>query len=316
MDISQIPLDPQIVTRIIETLLILLAALILTQIGQRVALHTFDDQERQYRASKYLSRVLWGLALILIVALWSPSASTMITVLTIIGAGLAVALRDVLLSFVGWIHLSLHPPYRQGDRIEMNGVRGDVVDVGLLQTTLLEIGEWVDASQNTGRLAHLPNAWIYQHGVKNYTEGFGYLWFEQSLVVTFDSNWRTARQLILDAVEAHAPNVESEARNQLRQMSSEYLVQMNVLTPFVYVEVDAHGVKLTLRLLTPARGRRNIRNDILMDVLDRFQEHDDVALAYPTYGVAPATRQGVHAHQVGSSATAPRQENSPPEQRS
>ncbi len=288
MDFSQIPLDPALVTRIVESLLLLLAALILTQIGRRVALHTFDEKERQYRASKYLSRVLWGLAFILIVALWSPSASTMITVLTIIGAGLAVALRDVLLSFVGWINLSLHPPYRQGDRIEVNGVQGDVVDVGLLQTTLLEVGEWVEASQNTGRLVHVPNAWIYKYDVKNYTEGFEYLWFEQTFVVTFSSDWRAARDIVLTVAQECAPNVEDRARDQLHRMSSEYLVQMNVLTPYVYVETADHGVKLTLRLLTPARGRRNIRNDVVMEVLDRFQEHDNVHLAYPTYGLAPA----------------------------
>lgn len=285
MDLPSLSLDPLIVQRLIETALIVVAVLSLTEIGRRIALHTFDEQERQYRASKWLGRVLWGLAIMLIVALWSPSATNLITVLTIIGAGLAVALRDILLSFVGWIHLSLHPPYRQSDRIEVNGVRGDVVDIGLLQTTLLEVGEWVGAHQSTGRLLHVPNAWIYQHGVKNYTEGFPYLWLEQSIVVTFDSDWKTARDLILQTAEEELPNIEREARKQLRQMTSEYLVQLNVLTPYVYVSVAEHGVKLTLRHLTPARGRRGIRHDLAIEVLDQFQAHDDIEVAYPTYSI-------------------------------
>lgn len=286
---TEIPLDPIVLRRIIGTLIILVTALVLSQVGQRLVLHTFDEQERQYKASKWLGRGVWTLALVLIAALWSPSASNLITVLTIIGAGLAVALRSVLLSFVGWIHLSLHPPYRQGDRIEINSVRGDVVDVGLIQTTLLEVGEWVEAHQSTGRLVHVPNGWIYQHGVKNYTEGFEYLWLEQSVVVTFDSNWRAARDVMLAIAEEEVPNVEDKARHQLRQMTGEYLVQMNVLSPFVYVTLVEHGVKLTLRHLTPARGRRNIRHDFTMLLLERFRERGDVHLAYPTTAVAAST---------------------------
>lgn len=285
MDVSSIPLDSPLIQRIAETVLILLAVLVLNEVGRRIALHTFDEQERQYKASKWLGRVLWGIALLFVVVLWSPSTGNLITLITIIGAGLAVALRDVLLSFVGWIHLSLHPLYRPGDRIEVNGVRGDVVDVGLLQTSLLEVGEWVGAHQSTGRLLHIPNEWIYLHDVKNYTEGFNYLWLEQSVVVTFDSDWKTARDLILQIAETKLPNIETEARKQLRQMTSDYLVQLNVLTPFVYVSIADHGVRLTLRHLTPARGRRNIRHDLVVEVLDQFQAHDDVRIAYPTYSV-------------------------------
>lgn len=278
--------------RLAGTILVLAATLILSAIGRRIALATFDEQERQYKASKWLSRVLWFLGLIVIVTLWSPDASQFITVLTIIGAGLAVALRDVLLSFVGWVHLQLHPPYRRGDRIEVNQVRGDVVDIGLTQTTMLEIGEWVEANQSTGRLVHLPNGWIYQHGVKNYTEGFEYLWFEQSVIVTFDSNWERAREIILEIAETEVPNCEDEAREQLRQMTSEYLVQMNVLSPYVYVSLADSGIKLTLRHLTAARGRRTVRHELITKILGRFQAHSDIHIAYPTYRIESRQQSG------------------------
>lgn len=271
--------------RLAGTILVVGATLILLAIGRRLALATFDEQERQYKASKWLSRMLWLLGLIAIITLWSPDASQLITVLTIIGAGLAVALRDVLLSFVGWVHLQLHPPYRPGDRIEVNQIRGDVVDIGLTQTTMLEIGEWVEANQSTGRLLHIPNGWIYQHGVKNDTEGFEYLWFEQFVIVTFDSNWERAREIILEIAETEVPNCEKDARKQLREMTSEYLVQMNVLSPYVYVSLADSGVKLTLRHLTAARGRRTVRHELITKILRRFQAHSDIHIAYPTYRI-------------------------------
>lgn len=116
----------------------------------------------------------------------------------------------------------------------------------------------VGAHQSTGRLLHIPNAWIYVHGVKNYTEGFHYLWLEQSVVVTFDSNWNAARDLLLKIADEQLPNVEQAARRQLQNITSEYLVQLNVLSPFVYVSIVEHGVKLTLCHLTQVRSRRNL----------------------------------------------------------
>ena len=226
----------------------------------------------------------------LTIALWSPDARQLVTVLTIIGTGLAVALRDVLLSFVGWIHLQLHPPYREGDRVEINQVRGDVVDIGLTQTTLPEIGEWVEANQSTGRLVHVPNGWIYQYGVKNYTEGFEYLWFEQSVTVTFDSDWEQARDIILEIIileiaQTEIADCEEAAREHPRTMTSKYFVQMNVLGPYIYVSLAESGVKLTLRPLTAARGRRTVRHNLITQILRRFQEHGDIHIACPTYRI-------------------------------
>lgn len=291
MDLPSFSLDSLVLQRLLEAALVLGVTFLIIRTGRWLAVRLFEEQERQYAVSKWIGRVVWGLALLTLAALWSPSASGLVTVLTILGAGLAVALSDVLLSLAAWIHLTVNPPYRQGDRIEMNGVRGDVVDVRPLKTTLLEIGEWVDAHQSTGRLLHVPNAWIYRHGVKNYTEGFGYLWFEESVVVTYDSDWRTARELMLEVAEENLPRQEEEAREELRQMTSEYLLQFNVLSPFVYVDLADHGVKLTLRHLAAARGRRGIRHDLTTAMLDRFRTHDQIQIAYPTYSVTASPDQ-------------------------
>ena len=285
-------LDPVTHHRILTTLGILLAAFILSRLGQRMALRTFEVQKRQYRASKWLTRTIWIVAIGAIIALWSPSGSTLLTLLTIIGAGLAVALRDVLLSLVGWIRLSLHPPYRQGDRIEINGIRGDVVDIGMLQTVLVEVGEWVHANQSTGRIVHIPNGWIYQHGVKNYTEGFEFLWMEESVTITFASDWRAAKQILLDAATEDTPNVEAEMRRQLKKLTHEYLVQFNVLTPYVYTNWVENGIELTLRTIVPARGLRNLRSTLVEDVLERFQNHEAIEIAYPTIRVTDQPHTG------------------------
>ena len=291
MDLFSFSLDSLALRRLLEAALVIGATSVVVRAGRWLALRLFEGKERQYVVSKWIGRVFWGLSLFVLAGLWSPSTDDLVTVLTVLGAGLAVALSDVLLSLAAWAHLTVNPPYRRGDRIEMNGTQGDVVDIRPLQTTLLEIGEWVDAHQSTGRLLHVPNAWIYQHGVKNYTEGFGYLWFEESVVVTYDSDWRAARELMLEMAEENLPTQEEDARGDLRQMTSEYLLRFNVLSPFVYVDLVDHGVKLTLRHLTSARGRRGVRHDLTIEVLERFRAHDQIQIAYPTYSVTASPDQ-------------------------
>lgn len=268
--------------RVLATLVIVAAALLLSRLSRRLVDHYVEPAERKYHVAKFVSRSIAVLALLLVIALWSERISALITILTIIGAGTAVALRDVLLSFAGWLHISLSTPYRQGDRIEVNGVRGDVVDIRVLHTVLMEIGNWVQADQSTGRLLRIPNNWVFQHNVANYTRGFGFVWNEFDVTVTFRSDWQAARDILQELAETAVDSVTEQAQNQLRHLAREVLVHYEVLTPYVFASLTDHGVKLTLRHLTPARGRRNIRHELTLQLLERFREHGQIELAYPT----------------------------------
>lgn len=267
--------------RVLTTIVILIAGFILSRLGRRLADRYIEEATRKYRVATFVSRTIAVLSFLLIIALWSSRLSALLTILTIIGAGMAVALRDMLLSFAGWLNISLSAPYKQGDRIEVNDVRGDVVDIRVLHTILMEIGNWVNADQSTGRIVRVPNSWVFQYDVENYTRGFGYIWNELEVTITFRSDWRAAREILLELGTEATGEVAQRAENQLRHMAREYLVHYTVLTPFVYVNVADNGVRLTLRHLCPARGRRNIRHEITTQMLDRFHEHRRIEFAYP-----------------------------------
>jgi small-conductance mechanosensitive channel len=268
--------------RILTTIAILVIAFLASRLGRRVVDHYVEQAERKYRVAKFVSRSVAVLALLLIIALWSARLSALLTILTIIGAGTAVALRDVLLSFAGWLNISLSTPYKQGDRIEVNGLRGDVVDIRVLHTILMEIGNWVQADQSTGRLVRIPNNWVFQYDVANYTRGFGFVWNEVDVTVTYRSDWKAARDIFQELAETHVESVQEKAEDQLRHLAREHLVHYEVLTPYVYLNLTDRGVQLTLRHLTPVRGRRNIRHTLTVELLARFRAHGQIELAYPT----------------------------------
>ena len=279
-------IDDPTVHNVVVSAVIIVAAIVLTRILQHLVPRYIEEPDRRFRAAKFIGRTVAFFALAAILMLWSIGEADVITLLTVIGAGLAIALREVLLSLVGWINIVLRSPYKHGDRIEINGVKGDVIDIRPFHSTMIEIGNWVSGDQSTGRIVHIPNGWIYQHGIYNYTRGFGFLWNEIPFTLTFRSDWSAARELILELASESADIVEQQVKQEIQRMSREYLIHYSILTPFVYVNVVPDGILLTLRYLCEARKRRGTEHALTVGILQAFKEHGDIELAYPMRGIA------------------------------
>ena len=279
-------IDDPTMQNVLASAVIIVVAFVLTRILQHLVPRYIEEPDRRYRATKFIGRTVAFFALVAILTLWSIGEADIITLLTVIGAGLAIALREVLLSLVGWINIVLRSPYKHGDRIEINGVKGDVIDIRPFHSTMMEIGNWASGDQSTGRIVHIPNGWIYQHGIFNYTRGFGFLWNEMSFTLTFRSDWSAARELILELASESADIVEQQVKQEIQRMSREYLVHYSILTPFVYVKVVSDGIRLTLRYLCEARKRRGTEHALTVGILQAFKEHGDIELAYPMRGIA------------------------------
>lgn len=273
--------------------LLALAAAILIYALRRVLSRYIEETDRRYRVSKIAGRLLGLFTALAILYVWSSGQGPgPTTILTVVGAGLAIALRDVLLSFVAWIHMLIRAPYKSGDRIEVNGLRGDVIDIRPLHSSMMETGGWLDGDQSTGRIVHFPNNWFYQYGVFNYTQGFRFVWNEIPFTVTFRSDWKAARDILLKLASEATESVEQQAREEIQRMSREYFVYYEVLTPFVYVRVTQNGIRLSLRHLTEARRRRHTEHTLTMRILEAFREHGDIELSYMMIGYETSGESG------------------------
>lgn len=266
---------------------ILVLAFVVVRISNRISSKYLESPERVYRSTKSVRRMVLFLAIVSIALVWSPGFGDLLTLLTVIGAGMAIALREVLLSIGGWASVTLMGSYKEGDRIEINGVAGDVIDVRVLRTSLMEIGGWVDADQSTGRIVHIPNSWIFLYPVYNFTRSFAFIWNEIPVTVTFRSNWRAAREIMMKYAEESAAIVEQQAREEIKQVSQEFLIHYSILTPFVYVRIVPDGVQLTLRYLCEARKRRGSEHALNLMMLEDFRAHPEIELAHPTLAMRP-----------------------------
>jgi len=287
------PQTTALLVRLVISLGSILVAYLIVALATRWLHKHIEDPASRIKFRKALVYALTAVVILVLLKIWVLRQQiNYTTVFSILGAGLALALHQVIMCFTGWLVLLVHRYYDVGDRVQIGEVRGDVSDIGILHTTLVEIGEWVAADQSTGRLVTVPNSAIFAKSVFNYTRGFRYIWNEISILVTFESNWRKAQQMMLEVAQPGVEEIEKDFREQIKHISRKYMILYQHLTPIVYPSIRDCGVLLTLRYLTKPKERRGTEAALTAKILDAFAAEPDVEFAYPTTRFYDATREG------------------------
>jgi small-conductance mechanosensitive channel len=240
------------------------------------------DVKIRYEWKRSLSLIIPLVGVILVAAVWLPAFKQFGAFLGLFSAGLAIALKDPLTNFAGWIFILFRKPFVVGDRVQIGENAGDVVDIRIFQFTILEIGNWVEADQSTGRIIHIPNGKVFNVAQANYTSGFEYIWNEIQVLITFESNWEKAKSILKDIIDRYTSEIISSAEKEIFEASKNYLIYYKHITPIVYIKVKDSGVQLTIRYLCNPRKRRGTENDIWEEILRNFNMHKDIEFAYPT----------------------------------
>lgn len=271
--------------KILQTLAIVFFGYLLLFIAINIINNRIENIRLKHLARKNILYVLNFFIFLSILFLWVQNLNSITIFFSILSAGLALALQEVILSIAGWIYMLVRRPFEIGDRIELGGIKGDVIDIRFFQTTLLEIGNWVEADQSTGRIVNVPNSFIFKKENYNYSHGFEFIWNEIKIIVTFESDWKRAEEIMLDHSIKEAKEQEKIVKKKIKNMTKRYMIYYEKLTPIVYTSIQDSGVCLTLRYLTDARGRRSTQDTLCRAVLDDFAKEPNVNFAYPTYRI-------------------------------
>ena len=241
-----------------------------------------EDISKKFKYNKVLNYISYGLGFVLIFPLWFHGLQGFMTFFGLFSAGLAIALRDMVANIVGRLYLIIRRPYSIGDRVEIGDVKGDVIDIRLFETSLMEIGNWVDSDQSTGRIVFVPNGHTLNKNISNYTQGFEFIWNEIRILLTFESDWRKAKEALQEIANVKARKLNREAREKIVNSAKK---EYKKLTPIVYTNVKASGIELTIRYLCEPRKRRATNEDFWEEIMGFIENNDDVDLAYPTYRI-------------------------------
>ena len=273
---------PETQIKVVNSLLVVLFFLLVRSAVMRVMLRNVTDNRQKYSWSRGVTSAIGFLILIFLGVIWFAGLERIATFAGILGAGLAVALHDTIANIAGFLFIMLRRPFEVGDRIEIEGVAGDVIDIRVFQFSLLEIGNWVDADQSTGRILQVPNGKVLRAVTASFNKGFDYIWHEIPVLITFESDWKKAKGILEKIVDDDSFVVAEEVERQLRRAASRYLIYSGKVTPIVYTTVRDSGVLLTVRYMTKPKTRRGTEQQLWEQILEQFAENDDIELAYPT----------------------------------
>ena len=273
---------PETQIKVVNSLLVVLFFLLVRSAVMRVMLRNVTDNRQKYSWSRGVTSAIGFLILIFLGVIWFAGLERIATFAGILGAGLAVALHDTIANIAGFLFIMLRRPFEVGDRIEIEGVAGDVIDIRVFQFSLLEIGNWVDADQSTGRILQVPNGKVLRAVTASFNKGFDYIWHEIPVLITFESDWKKAKGILEKIVDDDTFVVAEEVERQVRRAASRYLIYSGKVTPIVYTTVRDSGVLLTVRYMTKPKTRRGTEQQLWEQILEQFAENDDIELAYPT----------------------------------
>jgi small-conductance mechanosensitive channel len=285
-------IEPTFAWRVLGTAAVIVAWLVVLRLVRRLFARTVDDLQTRFSLGRIASYVLGSTSLLVIARIWIQGVAGVSTYLGLLSAGLAIALQDLITNLAGWLFVILRRPFKIGDRIQIGGHAGDIVDIRPFRFMMLEIGEWVEADQSTGRVIHIPNGWVFKHAVANYDEAFAYIWNELQVTVTFESDWRAAKGALEQIVGENSEAIEPEIRRRMTETAHTIHHQLPTLKPTVWTTAADSGVMLTVRYLCKPRERRSSASAIWEKVLDAFAALPNVDLAYPTTRFFDNTAEG------------------------
>ena len=279
---NSIGIPTSVQLKILQTIFVLILLWVIKYIILKIMWRNTEDVKTRYVWRKTLGYSNLILALILVGFVWINGIRFLTTYLGLLSAGIAIALKEPLANIFGWLYIVVQKSFVVGDRVQIGDVKGDVIDIRMSQFILMEIGNWVDAEQSTGRFLYIPNHWIFQKQLANYTSGFEYIWNEITLTITFESNWQKTKVILENIIKKESEKVIPHVNKVVKKATQKFMIHYQHLTPIVYIKTNDFGVIFTLRYLINPRNRRSSENKIWHDILVELAKHRDIDFAYPT----------------------------------
>ncbi|MBI9050888.1 MAG: mechanosensitive ion channel [Anaerolineaceae bacterium] len=286
--IKTILYDP-IIGKIIATLVGIIIINLLVRFLQRMLSSRLETKEIRYKVRRGLSFFGYLAIVLLIIGVFSNQLSSFTVALGVAGAGIAFALQEIIASVAGWIALSFAQFYTIGDRVQLGGIKGDVIDIGVLRTTVMEIGEWVKADQYNGRIVRIANSFVFKEPVYNYSADFPFVWDEISLPIKYGSDHNLARKLILSAADNTVGEYVATAQKHWKEMRLKYSVENAIVEPTVFLIATDNWMEFTLRYVVEFSKRRGTKDLLYTRILDDINQTDGkVSMASATFQLVQA----------------------------
>lgn len=284
--IKNILFDPTI-GKIITVLIVIIIVLSISKLIQKNINKRVKESTAKYRIRKSINFTGFILIIIAISIIYSEKLGGLTVAFGVVGAGIAFALQEIIVSIAGWIAITFGRYYKIGDRILLGGVKGDVVDISVLRTTIMECGSWVDGDLYNGRVVRLSNSFLFKDPMYNYSGDFPFLWDEIVLPIKHGTDVRAAKEIFNNVATNIVGDYSKNALIAWNDMVNKYMVENAQVNPMVTIIVNENWINFTIRYVVDYKSRRGTKDKLYTNILDEVKKSDGkIEIAYSTLEIS------------------------------
>jgi small-conductance mechanosensitive channel len=299
--------------RIINIATFVFAAFVFAFILKMISKKYIADNERYYMTNKVINFVNFAIILLIVLFSFIENADYLVTVLGFASAGIAIAMKDLFMSMLGWFVIVLGGSIHVGDRVKVkkDGVVyvGDVLDISILRITIHEDITLTSYMENrrSGRVIFIPNNYVFTSLISNYSHsGLKTVWDGIDINITYDSNHKKAAHITKEVVKKYSKGYTEITRKQLNKLRDRYSLRNTNVDPRVFTFIEPYGIRISSWYLTNAFATLTLRSTISTEILDEFLKEEDITLAYPTYSMSHNQPTGLPHLPQGSEENEPK----------
>ncbi|MHB0937013.1 MAG: mechanosensitive ion channel family protein [Armatimonadota bacterium] len=264
-----------LVARTIAAIIGLTIISVLVRLIRGAVTRYITDSATRYRVRKMVTLAGYFISLLALSLIYRDRLGGLTLYLGLASAGVALALQEVILSVAGWLTIVWGGIYHIGDRVQYAEIKGDVIDISILRTTLMEIGEWVEADLYTGRIVRVPNNAVFRGPVYNYSADFPFVWDQITVPVRYGSDYALARAIFQRLADEVAGEYTLQAQDNWDIMLRRYAIERATLHPMVTLVANDNWVEFTVRYLVDYKKRRTTRDRLYQRVLEEFAQSEE-----------------------------------------
>ena len=253
---------------ILKTIIIIFLILVVEKIGIRIIKRT-RDSKKEYNYTKKYKLIIRIIILSAIIIVWGKYIKNFLTLISLVSAAFTIAIRDLIFNFFCGIYIKIVKPFVVEDRIEINGYKGDVVNINTMNFEILEVSNIDTTGQSTGIIIHLPNSIIFNYPLKNYNKAFKYIWDEITIKIPLDYDVNKAKKVLYKIVNSNEiiKKIPPKLKKQINNVSNSYRIYYNQYDPIIYTKINEDHIELQIRYLIHPKKARYVESIISSDIL-------------------------------------------------
>src|SRR3984957_15001905 len=235
---------------------------------ERILPRQFRERDARYRVRKFVVYLGYAVVILFITVLFEDRLGRISFALGVAGAGVVVALQDVIASFAGWIAIDLSNLYMVGHRIQVGETKGDVIDISIMRTTVMETGSWVSGDLYSGQAVRIPNSYVLKGLVFNYSQGFRFVWDEIKVPLTTNSDQHLAREMLLGVAKEIVAGYMAEAERSWEKVADDFRLENPRLEPTVSLVVNGGSLQFTLSYIVDYTNRTSMKDRLFTQIVE------------------------------------------------